>query len=126
MGSREEEEDVEDVGMGRVRRAANWWGFWEAHWANEWGCARVDLVMVRFLSDRDSFRSLTLTTIFRRLNNNCCKFKTQSSSRGLLTSKVSALCSSNQRLLFHICFRYVQEQLSLEEFVILDSVCGFL
>jgi hypothetical protein len=27
MGSREEEEDVDDDGMGKVRRAANWWGF---------------------------------------------------------------------------------------------------
>jgi hypothetical protein len=29
MGSREEEEDVDDDGIGKVRRAANWWGFWE-------------------------------------------------------------------------------------------------
>jgi hypothetical protein len=86
----------------------------------------VDLVMVGFLSVRDSFRSLTLTNTFRRLNNNCCQFKRQSSSKGLLTSKVSVLCSFNQYLLFHICFCYVQEQLFLEKFVILDFLCDLL
>ena len=45
------------VGFGVLRTSGD---FRNAHWANKWRCARVYLVMVEFLFDRDSFRSLTV------------------------------------------------------------------